>query len=97
MGSNFIQEVRASRGIWAVLIFVGLLLPAGSVAQDKATAIDALLEGYRLRGEFNGSALVSESGRVILQKGYGWANMEWNIPNGPDTKHRLGSITKDGK
>ncbi|HZJ19734.1 MAG TPA: serine hydrolase domain-containing protein, partial [Pricia sp.] len=43
---------------------------------------------------FNGSVLVAENGKVIYKKGMGMANMEWDIPNAPDTKHRLGSITK---
>lgn len=43
---------------------------------------------------FNGSVLVAEGGSVIHKKGYGLANMEWDIPNAPDTKFRLGSITK---
>ena len=33
-------------------------------------------------------------GQVVLRKGYGLANMEWGIANTPDTKFRLGSITK---
>jgi CubicO group peptidase (beta-lactamase class C family) len=31
---------------------------------------------------------------VIYKKGFGYANMEWKIPNDVDTKFRLGSITK---
>jgi len=38
--------------------------------------------------------LVADNGKVLYQKGLGLANMEWNIPNAPDTKFRLGSITK---
>jgi CubicO group peptidase (beta-lactamase class C family) len=30
----------------------------------------------------------------LLSKGYGSANLEWNIPNSPTTKFRLGSVTK---
>jgi CubicO group peptidase (beta-lactamase class C family) len=37
---------------------------------------------------------VAENGKVIFKKGYGMANMEWNIPVETDTKFRLGSITK---
>jgi CubicO group peptidase (beta-lactamase class C family) len=65
-----------------------------ALAQDKAEKIDQLISLYNKYGEFNGSALVADNGRVILKKGYGLANMEWNIPNTPDTKFRLGSITK---
>jgi CubicO group peptidase (beta-lactamase class C family) len=31
---------------------------------------------------------------VIFKKGYGWANREWSIPNTPEVKFRIGSITK---
>ena len=63
-------------------------------AQDKAAKIDELLTRYHTNGQFNGTALVSEGGNVIYKKGFGLANMEWQIPNTPDTKFRLGSITK---
>lgn len=63
-------------------------------AQDKAQKIEQLLSKYNEYGQFNGSALVAENGKVIFKKGFGSANMEWNIPNQPDTKFRLGSITK---
>jgi CubicO group peptidase (beta-lactamase class C family) len=93
-------------GLWAAKFAAALLLCslAGSVglgqqsgdndAQTKAKKIDELVSLYHQYGSFNGSALVSERGRVIFKKGYGWANMEWQIPNQPDTKFRLGSITK---
>ncbi len=45
-------------------------------------------------GQFMGSALVYKNGNVLLDKGYGYANVEWQIPNSCDTKFRLGSITK---
>ena len=63
-------------------------------AQDKAQKIDELMTLYHNYGQFNGSMLVAESGTVIYKKGFGLADMEWSIPNRPDTKFRLGSITK---
>lgn len=65
-----------------------------SLHGEKAKQIDQLLKKYVEYGLFNGSALVSENGKPIFQKGFGMANMEWDIPNAPNTKHRLGSITK---
>lgn len=61
---------------------------------DKILKIDALVKSYSENHLFNGSVLVSEKGKVIFKKGYGLANMEWNIPNTTDTKFRIGSITK---
>src|SRR5436190_10198798 len=71
-----------------------LALTTNLLAATHAEKIDALLTAYNQQRFFNGSALVAESGKVILRKGYGLANMEWQIPNTPDTKFRLGSITK---
>ena len=49
---------------------------------------------YHNVGQFNGAVLVAEHGKVIYRKGFGFANYEWNIPNSPDAKFRIGSITK---
>lgn len=63
-------------------------------AQNKAQQIKELLSKYHEYEQFNGSSLVADNGEVIFTNGYGMANMEHDIPNRPDTRHRLGSITK---
>jgi CubicO group peptidase (beta-lactamase class C family) len=65
-----------------------------SFGQTKAEKIDELMKQYNEYAQFNGSVLVSENGKVIYKKGFGLANMEWEVPNQADTKHRLGSVTK---
>lgn len=76
----------------AVIAFVATFTV--SFAQTKTTQLDELLNKYTEYGQFNGSVLVADHGKVIYKKGFGLANREWDIPNAPDTKHRLGSITK---
>jgi len=71
-----------------------LVLLNKTYSQTKIEKLDRLLGMYAEYGVFNGSVLVSENGQVIYKKGFGLANMEWDIPNKPDTRHRLGSITK---
>src|SRR5688500_8955831 len=77
---------------------LGVFIVAGmfnvSYGQTKVDKLDKLISVYAEYGKFNGSVLVAEKGKVIYKKGFGLADMEWNIPNQPDTKHRLGSITK---
>ena len=81
--------------ILSLMIAIVWLLAAQSVlAQDKAAKIDELMKIYNSYRQFNGAVLVAENGKVIFKKGYGMANMEWNIPVETDTKFRLGSITK---
>ena len=77
------------------IVLCGLFcFPHQGFAQDKASKIDKLIQIYHDYGRFNGAVLVAEAGKVIYKKGFGPANMEWNIPNKPDTKFRIGSITK---
>jgi CubicO group peptidase (beta-lactamase class C family) len=75
-------------------MLIVLAFQASAFAQEKARRIDEIVTLYRNYGQFNGAALVAENGKVIYKKGIGLANMEWDIPNEPDTKFRLGSITK---
>ena len=80
------------------VILIGLIIQLtfllDSFGQTKAEKIDDLMRLYNEYGQFNGSVLVAENGKVIFKKGFGMANMEWEVPNQPDTKHRLGSVTK---
>ncbi len=76
------------------LFVISLVAAAAAFAQDKVQQIDNLLKSYQEYGQFNGTVLVAEKGKVIYKKGFGIADMEWNIPNEADTKFRIGSVTK---
>ena len=78
----------------AVFLTVLVVWTDTPTTQDKARMVDALLTSYHDAGIFNGTALVSNGGHVVFKKGYGFADFEWKIPNTPDTKFRIGSITK---
>jgi CubicO group peptidase (beta-lactamase class C family) len=67
---------------------------AADTADKTSKQIDTLISQYADCCSFTGSILISEHNRVVFKKGYGLANREWNIPNAPDVKFRLGSITK---
>jgi CubicO group peptidase (beta-lactamase class C family) len=75
-------------------VFLLLALPAMAFAQEKAKQIDDLMRRYVDNGKFNGTVLVADNGKLIFKKGYGLANMEWEIVNTADTKFRLASLTK---
>ncbi|HZH30391.1 MAG TPA: serine hydrolase [Pyrinomonadaceae bacterium] len=92
-----VGEVARPGVAWLFVVLVALALQPAGFAQeggDKAARIDAYLARAHKIGQFNGSALVAENGKVIYKKGLGLANMEWNVPNEVDTKFRLASITK---
>ncbi len=77
-----------------VSIALLLLLAASAAAQDLTPKFDEYLNALVKQQRFIGSVLVARDGKVIFSKGYGLANAELDAPNTPQTKFRLGSITK---
>jgi CubicO group peptidase (beta-lactamase class C family) len=70
------------------------LLFAPTLAAQDAARMEALIQARVDQKAFMGAVLVARGDEVILSKGYGFANLEWSIPNTPSTKFRLGSVTK---
>jgi len=77
-----------------LLICLTILFASFVGAQNKVQKINNLLQSYSEFGQFNGAVLVADADKVIYRKSFGSANFEWQIPNLPDTKFRVGSITK---
>jgi CubicO group peptidase (beta-lactamase class C family) len=76
------------------LFIVAFITATNAFGQQNVQKIDGLMKQYYDYGQFNGSILVAEKGKIIYEKGFGMANMEWAIPNQPDTKFRIASVTK---
>jgi len=81
------------------LVALALLLPVGTGAAPPDPAaveaeVDAYLQPLLDLDLISGSVLIARGGEVLLAKGYGPADREYGIPNTPDTKFRLGSVTK---
>ncbi|HKW61941.1 MAG TPA: serine hydrolase domain-containing protein [Candidatus Acidoferrum sp.] len=83
------------RSLAAVLF---LIAPARLASQtlplDKAQRIDRVVSQYEKLGYFNGAILVADRGKVIYSKGVGQASFDYDIPNTPQTKFGIASITK---
>ncbi len=68
--------------------------PTDGAIAALTTRLDAYLAQYQAEGILNGTVLVAEHGRVVLARGYGFADVEWRVPNAPDTRFRVASLTK---
>src|SRR5581483_8105151 len=73
----------------AAFFLAGLCL-----AQNLNSRMDQIVRSYVSKDQFMGSVLVARGSDVLFSQGYGSADLEWNIPNAPSTKFRLGSVTK---
>ena len=77
--------------------FLILFSGAGSYTQtrdDIGKKIVEYLNAQKEVNQFSGSVLVAHKGTVIISKGYGLANHEHEIPNSPETRFRIASLTK---
>jgi CubicO group peptidase (beta-lactamase class C family) len=72
---------------------LSVFMAGACLAQDSAR-MDQIIQSYVANHQFMGTALVARGSQVLLSKGYGSANLEWDVPNAPNTKFRLGSVTK---
>jgi len=70
------------------------VLQSSCLAQDNLPRMEQVVQSYVSNKQFMGSVLIARDQTVVLDKGYGFANLEWNVPNSQTTKFRLGSVTK---
>lgn len=73
------------------------LLPPAVTAiplDEVGVVIDTYIQDLTNSGYFSGAILVAHDGQILLNKGYGMANAERNLPNTPQTRFRLASLSK---
>src|SRR5688500_16563017 len=93
VGRNVMSDTKDCGSRLAALVGLVLLLAGEVVGQDLTRQFDEYLSALAGSG-FTGAALVARGGKVTFAKGYGLANEEFDIPNTPQTKFRIASITK---
>jgi CubicO group peptidase (beta-lactamase class C family) len=84
----------------AILLIACVIAKHGIAAAQKASEaslrerLEQTASSYTADNTFMGFVLVARGKEILRNKGYGKANLEQNIPNDPDTKFRIGSLTK---
>jgi CubicO group peptidase (beta-lactamase class C family) len=85
---------RALALLVAVAIpLVNPVVPA-ALAQTRAERIHELMAHYYALGRHHGAVLVAQGGEVVYEGGFGPADATWGIPNAPDVRYGIGSVTK---
>jgi len=65
-----------------------------SMDEKLQDELDTYMKALQKHHNFHGSVLVAKDGKVLLNKGYGFANFEQNTLNKSQTKFAIGSMTK---
>ena len=87
------MRYRSIARLFSLILLLGLAAPAAR-AQTMAESVDEVMQRYHDLGLFHGSILVAKDGEVVYEGGAGFANIEWGIPNAPDTRFQIASVTK---
>ena len=58
------------------------------------TKVAAYIKPYQDLGGFSGSILMAKGGEILVNKGYGMANYELQVPNTPQSKFQIASVSK---
>ena len=61
---------------------------------DVQKQVNDYMDAHVKMNQFSGSILIAKNGHILMSRGYGSANYEFNIENTPQTKFRIGSLTK---
>lgn len=92
--------IWANRARWAAaLALLAAVLSAPSArpaaVEDVGARLDRYLAAATARLDFTGTVLIVRDGRVLLRRGYGFADPARGTPNRPSTRFRISSLTSD--
>lgn len=78
----------------ALVCAIPLLCVINNPAQQLTSKFNEYILSEVNAGRFSGAILIARDGKVLMSKAYGLANIENDVPNTPQTKFRIGSLTK---
>ncbi|HSV88637.1 MAG TPA: serine hydrolase [Bacteroidales bacterium] len=76
------------------ILFIQTVIISVAVSAGPSQRIDSLMKLYHEHNNFYGAVLVAKNGEVLFSGGYGLANIEHGVPNTPNTRFRIASISK---
>ena len=73
-----------------------LLISLSTIAHTQSFEgqLQKHVDYYADKRGFSGTVLIARKGEILLESSYGKANIEWGVPNSPDARYRIGSLTK---
>jgi len=97
MKKSIMNRVVVAKQIATTLVLTVALSISSAYAQvqqDVTAKLNEYLNAHLAQGTFSGTVMVTEKGVPVYSQGFGMANYEKQLPNGPDVKYRIGSVTK---
>jgi len=78
-----------------IFVLLGMLGFAGAAwSQDLGAWTDAYVKGLAPAKPYRGTLVAERNGRVVVEKSYGAAVEEWQVPNSAETRFEIASVSK---
>jgi CubicO group peptidase (beta-lactamase class C family) len=77
-----------------IVTFLAGIVSAQQTSPTLAAAVDAIFSDYAVPGSPGCALAIAQDGKTIYTKGYGFANLEQNLPITPDSVFDIGSTSK---
>jgi len=74
------------------IILIFFLISSHTFAQF--TKAGNYIDSFVSKNNFNGTILIAKAGKTNYEKSFGFANFQFKVPNTPDTRYKVASITK---
>ena len=71
-----------------------IAITATPVFAQDVQHMEEMVEAEADTGKFMGAVLVAKGDEILINRGWGSANLEWDIANTNETRFRIGSVTK---
>jgi len=76
------------------LVLIAFIFKTATYSQSLADTLDHYFSESEKAQIFNGSVKIVRNGKILLDKGYGYSNVEKKSPNNANTIFQIGSVTK---
>lgn len=80
--------------LFLVIPITSCLYQFGYIDQGITQRLDSIVKKYVNSTEFIGSVLIAKNGKILLKKGYSFADIENKMLNTPSTNFYLASVSK---
>jgi CubicO group peptidase (beta-lactamase class C family) len=89
-----LAHVRAAEGVDGVPARARSNLVADGVREARDKQVDSVFKALNTPDTPGASVAVVENRKIVLEKGYGIANLEYEIPIKPETVFHVASVSK---
>jgi len=90
----FYTYVCKHKKMKSTLLILNIFLIASTFGQSKFKKVNNYFDSLNTKNEFSGIVLITENGKVKLNKGYGYADRSNKYPNTENTQFCLSSTSK---